>query len=183
MKITTILIIVFLSLFLALSSLAEEVKKPPVPEGESMPNAVEVKEPSTRIDVSQNLHDTIDKYLKEEFKCKEVSTNLWVVPFVGEGKDEIDVSVILDKNLVVISTYIASVTEKKGKDGFKHILELNYEMDQSKIGLDKNGDLYLLYEIPTKFLDKKELIDDINASAKYVSDNYKDITKYLGIEK
>jgi len=180
---TLVIFIIFLIFLLAnLPAVAQE-KETAGTENEEMLNAIEVKESSLREGGTQKLHDDIDKYLKDEFNCKEISKNLWVVPFVGEGKDEIDVSVLLNSNWVVVSTYIASVQDKKGKDGFKNILELNYEMEQSKIGLDKIGDLYLLYEIPTRLLDKRELIDDINASAKYVSDNYDRITKYLDIKK
>ncbi|MGQ9706286.1 MAG: hypothetical protein ACUVWP_04690 [bacterium] len=174
----TILIILLTSIFLFAQ---EEVITGQ--DSEEMLSAKETTASSVKGVSIKKLHDEIDKNLKEKFNCKEVSLNLWVVPFFGEGKDEIDVSVILDTDWLIVSTYIISITEKTRIEGLKYLLELNYTMDQSKLALDSNGDLYLLYEIPTKYYDKNELIDYINNSALFVSDNYNTIRKFIGIKK
>jgi hypothetical protein len=55
---------------------------------------------------------------------------------------------------------------------YKHLLNLNHEMNMAKFTVDSDGDIILTVELPSENLDYNEFSDALGALAYYADDNY-----------
>jgi len=169
-KIICLLTIILLSLAPALSQNESE---------EELPTAIEIDNPRTR---GLTSYEDIEKFIAEEFKYETIEGSGWMIPFMGEEIEEIDVYVILKGDWLLISTYIITMPKMAKREGLWQLMEMNYSIYQGKLGIDECGDLYMLYDIPLRLVDKEELIKAIDESASYVNDNYNAIKEAVGLK-
>ncbi len=91
-------------------------------------------------------------------KFTKVSDAVWTVPFSGETQKNITVVASVSDEILVVFSVIA---EKKSLNPtpelMQKLLQANSEYDYVKIGIDKDGDLFVRIDLTIRVMDKDEL--------------------------
>ena len=91
---------------------------------------------------------------------KKIDEGMWSVRYKGDNREEIDVIVAAYQEYVIIFTEVAASYEVSlTPDVMKRLLEVNDEVDWAKIGLNKEGDLFVRIDLSIRSIDKQELLD------------------------
>lgn len=105
------------------------------------------------------------------FTYTKASETVWTVPFEGKALKNITVAASVSDDVL---TVFAIVAEKKNvkatPEMMKKLLGLNEQLDRVKIGLDKEGDVFVRIDLSIRILDKQELKENLDQVAAAAND-------------
>jgi len=85
----------------------------------------------------------------------------------------ISVNVTKDWVFFAISPFVVAPKEPEcERKLYKHLLQLNHEMNMAKFTIDEDGDVILTVEFPSENLDYSEFSDALSALSYHADDNY-----------
>ncbi len=143
------LIIVSFALFTLLTVTAAAQEKPKID-----------KASATKI--VQMLEDSGHTYGKS-------ADNVWVVKFRGNTLDDIAVITIGHENMLILVSVVAEKKDfKPSPDLMMKLLRLNDDYDRLKVGIDKDGDMFVRIDLSLRVTDSQEFklnVEQISAAA------------------
>lgn len=111
--------------------------------------------------------------------------NAFLLPFESKNCPDLAVVVALSEkgDFVSIFSRIMDVPDDAPASFYRHLLMLNERIWQAKFALSKEGALFFEFEIPSRLLDARELVEDIYATAQFVDKTYPTLQKLLAGEE
>jgi hypothetical protein len=105
------------------------------------------------------------------YPYRKAGDNVWAVTFKGTFLTEMNVFITSAGKLVIIGAVVAQKKSMRlNSEATSKLLRLAYDLDQVKIGFDKDEDLFLRAELSLKCLD----VDDFKAILEQV---------FVGVER
>lgn len=100
--------------------------------------------------------------------------NLWTIPFEGKVRKDIIVVVSVTDDMLSLFSLIAQKKElKTTPEMLQKLLRFNDDFDRVKVGMDKDGDVFVRIDISIRVLDKDELKSNIDQAAAAADEVYK----------
>ena len=101
----------------------------------------------------------VEKLLKTTgFTYKTHSPNTWSIEFDRKSIGKVRVIISTGSDIVVTFAILAKQAAiSKTPQMMETLLTTNHEYDYCKIGLDKDGDLFVRIDIPLRLIDSREL--------------------------
>lgn len=95
--------------------------------------------------------------------------NVWVVKFRGNTLDDIGVITIGHENMLIMVVVIAEKKDFKATpELMMKLLRLNDDYDRLKVGIDKDGDMFVRIDLSLRVTDSEEFklnVEQISAAA------------------
>ncbi|HKG22378.1 MAG TPA: YbjN domain-containing protein [Blastocatellia bacterium] len=96
----------------------------------------------------------------------KAADSVWAVAFEGKSLPKFNVVASTQQDVLVLFTIVA---EKKNlrltPEDMQRLLKLNGDLDRVKIGVDKDGDLFVRIDLSIRVLDTRELKENIEQVA------------------
>jgi len=100
------------------------------------------------------------------YNYSKVSDNVWVIPFNGKILKDFNVIITPQEGLAVIFVIVAQQKELKvTPELMRALLRMNADFDRVKVGIDKDGDLFVRVDASERVLDVEELKTNIEQVA------------------
>jgi hypothetical protein len=85
----------------------------------------------------------------------------WKLSFAGKQHPMVDVYVLYSNNFTVILGKLCTLEASSGKEVYQAIARRNFDLEQLKLSVNKNGEVFASFEVPTRILDRRELLENI----------------------
>jgi hypothetical protein len=96
----------------------------------------------------------------------KAADSVWAIAFEGKSLSQFNVVASAHEEILVLFTVVA---EKKNlkltPELTQRLLQLNGELDRVKIGLDKDGDLFVRVDLSIRVLDTREMKENVEQVA------------------
>ncbi|HVF92066.1 MAG TPA: YbjN domain-containing protein [Blastocatellia bacterium] len=96
----------------------------------------------------------------------KAADSVWAVAFEGKSLPKFNVVASTQQDVLVLFTIVA---EKKNlrltPESMQRLLQMNGDLDRVKIGIDKDGDLFVRIDLSIRVLDARELKENIEQVA------------------
>lgn len=112
-------------------------------------------EATTGAQVERYLADSGLNYLTLE------ADRRWMIAFAGDRVPRIVVFVVYADAFTVVLGRLFTVGDDAGDDFYRKLARKNFEHDQLKLSVDDRGGVYASYEVPTRLLDRRELLENV----------------------
>ena len=103
--------------------------------------------------------------------------NHWLVVFEGESRKSWTVQIIRDDKFVVLNIALTRLdpNNNANQEMLLRLMQLNFRLDQAKLGLGQDGVLYMAYEVPSRLVDYEELVSNVYSLVRWADRNYKQL--------
>jgi hypothetical protein len=88
----------------------------------------------------------------------------WQVTLAGHQRP-VRVDVLYSDSFTVVLGKLFTLPAGADRDIYKAIAERNYDLEQMKISVDKDGEVFASFEVPTRIIDRRELLENIASLA------------------
>lgn len=106
--------------------------------------------------------------------------SVWTVPFEGKAQKDITVVLSVGDDLLTLFSLIAEKKDfKPTPDLFQKLLRFNEDLDRVKVGIDKDGDIFVRIDLSIRNLDKDELKANIDQAAAAADEVFKAVKPSL----
>ena len=85
----------------------------------------------------------------------------WRVSVSQRQHPAILVDVVYSDAFTVVLSKVCTLPDGADSDIYKVIAERNYDLEQLKLSVDRSGDVFASFEVPTRILDRRELMENI----------------------
>lgn len=85
----------------------------------------------------------------------------WMIAFAGNQVPRLVVFVVHADAFTVVLGRLFTVGDEAGVDFYRKLARKNFDHDQLKLSVDDRGGVYASYEVPTRLLDRRELLENI----------------------
>jgi hypothetical protein len=85
----------------------------------------------------------------------------WRVTFAGHRQPTISVDVVYSDHFTVVMGQLFILPTSADSDVYKTIAERNFDLEQMKLSVDPGGAVFASFEVPTRILDRRELLENI----------------------
>jgi len=89
----------------------------------------------------------------------------WMISFAGEKLDRVVLYVIHGAKFTIVMGKLFTLAPGTDAAFYKAIARKNFDFDQLKLSVDKQGSVFASFEVPTRIVDKRELLENIFALA------------------
>lgn len=114
------------------------------------------------------------------YKYTKAADKAWTIPFTGEVLPEFSAVVTYEEDIVVIFTIVAEKAEFKATpELMQKLLRMNADLDRVKIGIDKEGDMFVRVDLSISTLNAEELKVNANQVASATQQVYGAISPFL----
>jgi hypothetical protein len=113
-------------------------------------------------------------------KLTKIKENTWTLPFQGESMKDITVFVAVGGDLLVTFALIRESKDVKfPPEVLRELLLLNETYDRVKVGIDKEGIVFVRSDISVRTLDQKDMSASIDQVAAAVDEVHENIRSHL----
>ncbi|MGD9564124.1 MAG: YbjN domain-containing protein [Pyrinomonadaceae bacterium] len=110
--------------------------------------------------------------------------NIWTVPFEGKTQKDIIIVISVSDDMLSLFSLIAKKKElKTTPEMLQKLLRFNDDFDRVKVGIDKDGDVFVRIDTSIRVLDKEELKANIDQAAAAADEVYKGLRPHLAVAK
>lgn len=130
---------------------------PPVPEGCPAPAAPalpKLRSPSG-VDVAQILEQSGLAFVTME------PGRRWMVAFAGKQLPKVVLYIVHGDEFTVVLGKLFTVGKAATVEFYRELARKNYDFDQLKLSIDAAGGVFASFEVPTRILDRQELLENI----------------------
>lgn len=115
------------------------------------------------------------------FPVTKVEKDLWTIKFEGKARKEIIVAVSVADGDMVLALAFFSESEKVNlpPQVLVKLLRLNDQYDRVKVGIDKEGAVFVRLDMTARTLDKDEFVTGIDQVAAVADHAYSEIRAHL----
>jgi len=114
------------------------------------------------------------------FNFTKASEGVWTMPFEGKTQKEITVVLSVSEDLLTLFSLVAVKKDfKPTPDLFQKLLRFNEDLDRVKVGIDKDGDIFVRIDLSIRNLDKDELRTNIDQTAAAADEVFKAVKPSL----
>ncbi len=114
------------------------------------------------------------------FSVTKIEKDLWTITYEGKAKKEITVGVSIAKDMVLaIAVFAESEKVNLPPQVLMKLLRLNEEYDRVKVGIDREGAVFVRLDLTARTLDKADLITGIDQVAAVADHAYSEIRAHL----
>ncbi|MBK9154035.1 MAG: YbjN domain-containing protein [Chloracidobacterium sp.] len=103
------------------------------------------------------------------FNFTKASEGVWTIPFEGKVQKDITVVISVSEDLLTLFSIVAVKKDfKPTPELHQKLLRFNDDLDRVKVGIDKDGDIFVRIDLGIRIMDKEELranIDQVAAAA------------------
>lgn len=85
----------------------------------------------------------------------------WRVTFAGHKQPTVSVDVVYSDHFTVVLGQLFTMPPTADNDVYKAIAERNFDLEQMKLSVDPSGAVFASFEVPTRILDRRELLENI----------------------
>lgn len=85
----------------------------------------------------------------------------WMLAFTGERLPQVVLHVMHRPQFTVVLGRLFEVPEGAGVDFYRALALKNFELDQLKLSVDPSGVVFASFEVPTRILDQRELLENV----------------------
>ena len=105
---------------------------------------------------------------------------IWTIDFIGKSLPKYMVIITKADDLVIAFVTVAEKNNVKlTPEAMQKLLQANFSYDKLKIGLGRNGDLFIRIDQSIRITDLQEMKDNINQVAVAADELYAILTPYL----
>jgi len=90
----------------------------------------------------------------------------WRVSFAGRMHPIVNVFVVYSNAFTIVWGKLFTLPNGAGSDIYKAIAERNFDLEQMKLSVDPAGEVFASFEVPTRIMDRRELVENIVSLAK-----------------
>lgn len=114
----------------------------------------------------RTLQAIADLLQKSGYKYSNPRRIVWTVPFEGKSLGEYPVVLTAKGDLAIAFVVVAKKAQiRLDPEMARAALELNYRLERAKVGLDEDGDLFVLADMPSQLLTVAEFRKTVEAVA------------------
>jgi len=96
----------------------------------------------------------------------KAAEGVWAVSFEGKSLPRFNVVASVQPDILVLFTIVVEKKDLKlTPEAMQRLLKLNGNLDRVKIGIDKEGDLFVRVDLSTRVLDAREMKENIEQVA------------------
>jgi hypothetical protein len=85
----------------------------------------------------------------------------WKLSFAGKQHPLLDVYVLYSDHFTVILGKLCTLQANTSKETYQAIARRNFDLEQLKLSVNRNGEVFASFEVPTRILDRRELLENI----------------------
>jgi hypothetical protein len=90
----------------------------------------------------------------------------WRVSFTGHIHPIVNVFVVYSNAFTVVWGKLFTLPDGADGDIYKAIAQRNFDLEQMKLSVDPAGEVFASFEVPTRIMDRRELVENIVSLAK-----------------
>ena len=118
------------------------------------------------------------------YSYTKAADSVWAIAFEGKSLPKFNVIASTQEDVLVL---FAIVAEKKNlrpaPEAMHKLLQLNSDLDRVKIGIDKDGDLFVRVDLSIRVLDTQELKENVEQVAAAADVVFSSMRPYIGSSK
>jgi hypothetical protein len=105
----------------------------------------------------------IERYLADSglVYVTVVPERRWMLAFAGQQLPRLVVYVVRGGEFTVVMGKLFTVADDTGLEFYRALARKNYEFDQLKLSVARDGGVYASFEVPTRLVDRRELLENI----------------------
>ncbi len=118
------------------------------------------------------------------YSYTKAADSVWAIAFEGKSLPKFNVIASTQEDVLVLFTIVAEKKNLRPTPDVMHkLLQLNGELDRVKIGIDKDGDLFVRVDLSIRVLDVRELKENVEQVAAAADVVFSAIRPYIGSPK
>lgn len=95
---------------------------------------------------------------------------IWMIGFAREDRPPVMVHVVRGDAYTLIMGRLGTVPGGAGPDFYRGLARRNFDVPQLKLGVDAHDGLYASFEVPSRLVDREELLEDVFGLARTVDE-------------
>lgn len=95
---------------------------------------------------------------------------LWMIGFARGGRPPVLVQVVRGDVFTMVMGRLGTVPPHAGARFFRNLARRNFDVAQLKLGIDGDDVVYASFEVPSRLVDRQELLEDVFTMAKVMPD-------------
>lgn len=100
------------------------------------------------------------------YSYSKAADNVWAIAYEGKSLPKFNVVATVHEDILVLFTIVAEKNSLRlTPDVVQRLLQLNGDLDRVKIGVDKDGDLFVRTDLSIRVLDAREMKENIEQVA------------------
>ncbi|MGD9590349.1 MAG: YbjN domain-containing protein [Pyrinomonadaceae bacterium] len=108
------------------------------------------------------------------FNFTKAGDGVWTIPFEGKVQKDITVVISVSEDLLTLFSIVAVKKDfKPTPELHQKLLRFNDDLDRVKVGIDKDGDIFVRIDLSIRNLDKDELKVNIDQAAAAADEVFK----------
>ncbi|MCC7309181.1 MAG: YbjN domain-containing protein [Acidobacteria bacterium] len=114
----------------------------------------------------------------------KASDNVWTVPYQGKARKDIIVVASVAGDLITLFSVVAEKKDlKPSPEMLQKLLKFNADFDRVKVGIDKDGDVFVRIDLSIRVLDKDEMTVNVDQVAAAADDIFKGLKPHFAAAK
>ena len=114
----------------------------------------------------------------------KAAENVWTVPYQGKSRKDIIVVASITGDLVTLFSVVAAKKDlKPTPEMLQKLLKFNSDFDRVKVGIDKDGDVFVRVDLSIRVLDKDEMTVNVDQVAATSDEVFKGLKPNLAVAK
>ncbi len=114
----------------------------------------------------------------------KASESVWTVPYQGKARKDIIVVASVTGDLITLFSVVAEKKDlKPSPEMLQKLLKFNADFDRVKVGIDKDGDVFVRIDLSIRVLDKDELTVNVDQVAAAADDIFKGLKPHIAAAK
>jgi hypothetical protein len=114
----------------------------------------------------------------------KAADGVWAISFKGKSLPSFNVVASVQPEILVLFTIVVEKKELKlTPEAMQRLLKLNSDLDRVKIGIDKEGDLFVRVDLSTRLLDAREMKENVEQVAAATDEVFAAMRPFIGESK
>lgn len=114
----------------------------------------------------------------------KAAENVWTVPYQGKARKDIIVVASVTGDLITLFSVVAEKKDlKPSPEMLQKLLKFNADFDRVKVGIDKDGDVFVRIDLSIRVLDKDEMTVNVDQVAAAADDIFKGLKPHIAAAK
>lgn len=114
----------------------------------------------------------------------KASDSVWTVPYQGKARKDIIVVASVTGDLITLFSVVAEKKDlKPSPEMLQKLLKFNADFDRVKVGIDKDGDVFVRIDLSIRVLDKDEMTVNADQVAAAADDIFKGLKPHIPAAK
>lgn len=114
----------------------------------------------------------------------KAADGVWAISFEGKSLSKFNVIASAQPEILVLFTIVVEKKDLKlTPEAMQRLLKLNSDLDRVKIGIDKEGDLFVRVDLSVRALDAREMKENIEQVAAATDEVFAAMKPFVGGSK